>query len=110
MSNLAYGFAHADTTAAMPNDATRTTQNAWANIIVILNPSVAFGLEYHYGMREANDGDFGDNHRLQFTLSYKPPPKSSGPSAAASWYGFPGARGEPEPGSGGFSAPWLDQL
>jgi len=70
-TNIAYGYAHADTSAAMPADVTRTTQNAWANIILQLTGKLFVGLEYQYGKRLVNDGTQGENHRIQMTLSYQ---------------------------------------
>jgi hypothetical protein len=70
MSNVGYGYAHADLIAGLPANVTRKTQNAWTNMVLAVTDQFFVGVEYHYGMTENNSGLDGDNHRIQVTLSY----------------------------------------
>jgi hypothetical protein len=69
-ANVAYGYAHVDTTPIMNPLSARQTQDAWANIVFALSEQLFLGIEYHYGILEVNSGATGDNHRIQTTLSY----------------------------------------
>ena len=69
-SHLGCGFAHAALPPGMPPLVSRVTQNIWLNSIFEVTPEFLVGLEYHYGTQEVASGAFGDNHRLQFTLSF----------------------------------------
>jgi hypothetical protein len=66
MSNFGYGYAYAESTAAMPVTAARRLQNAWINHQVKLTDYIAIGLEYHFAQREVRSGLSGDDHRIMF--------------------------------------------
>ncbi|MGI9429349.1 MAG: hypothetical protein ACR2NM_11870 [Bythopirellula sp.] len=68
--NVAYGYAQADTTAAMTGVA-RRSQNAWINLILEVNKSFHVGLEYQYGILEVTEGTQGDNSRIQMTMTLR---------------------------------------
>ncbi len=67
-STFAYGFAEGD---GMPANAplSRTTQNAWANLIYKPTQNFAFGLQYDYGDRYLGNATSGENHRISLVIS-----------------------------------------
>lgn len=68
-SNVAYGYAYADTTAALLDTSPNKTQNAWVNLLWWnAKKKAACGIEYGYVMHHVNDGRTGENHRIQFTV------------------------------------------
>ena len=67
-SNVAYGYAFADVTAAM-GDQPRRSQNGWVNLIWNNSSgNVAFGVEYQVGQLEVGDGRHGFNHHIQLSM------------------------------------------
>lgn len=69
-ANLAYGYAHADTTDAMVGSI-ETTHNAWANIVFAVSPKFHMALEYQYGYAVATGQEQGENNRIQLTFTYR---------------------------------------
>jgi len=76
VSNVAYGYAHVDPTAAMGGDVAQRTQNAWANLVLEVRKNFFVALEYQYGELRVNDGREGENHRIQMTFALESPKKS----------------------------------
>ncbi len=68
LATLAYGIAQSEghTTNFEP---TRSAQNAWANVIYLMNENFAFGVQYDYGVRDLANGASGENHRFSFIVS-----------------------------------------
>jgi len=104
-TNLAYGYAFADTTPTM-REATRRSQNGWVNL-VWNNPSakVALAVEYQAGQQEVGNGQHGFNHGIAFFMQlgkgYQSPDGGSG-GGAVSAMAAPRGYAEPQalPGAG----------
>ncbi|MEX2118045.1 MAG: hypothetical protein WD847_00430 [Pirellulales bacterium] len=69
-SNIGFGYAYAETTAAMPVTAARRLKNAWINHQWRINPAISLGVEYHYADREVRSGLDGDNHRIMVVTQF----------------------------------------
>lgn len=68
--DVAYGYAHADATAAILGVA-RQTQSGWINLVFEVNKGIHIGLEYQYGFLEVTKGTRGDNSRIQMTTTLR---------------------------------------
>jgi hypothetical protein len=67
-TNLAYGYAHMESSAALDADANRKLQQGWANVLYYPIPNVAVGVEYQFGRRETQAAGDGENHRMMFVV------------------------------------------
>lgn len=69
-TSIGYSRIDLDNTDQQLDDAFSTGQYALANVLWTPVDNVLAGLEFQWGNREDNDGEDGDDYRLQFTLKY----------------------------------------
>ncbi len=69
-SAFAYSLASVDNDSAQAANALHETQSASANLVWHPYPRFLTGVEYLYGIREDNDGQDGDAHRVQFSFKF----------------------------------------
>ncbi|HNQ89048.1 MAG TPA: DcaP family trimeric outer membrane transporter [Verrucomicrobiota bacterium] len=70
-STLSYGYVQLDNRADQGAFAYDQTHYAQANLVWMPTRHFYVGLEYLYGVKEARNGNSGDDHRLQISMQYK---------------------------------------
>ena len=69
-SSIGYSFTSIDNNDAQTGDSFKLGQYASANLLWSPTEKTLFGVEYLLGKREDNDGESGDDHRIQFSFKY----------------------------------------
>lgn len=69
-STVSYSYVKLDSLAEQGDFAYDQTHYAQANIIWTPTKSFYVGLEYLYGHKEVQNGNGGDDHRVQLSLQY----------------------------------------
>ena len=70
-STVSYSYVQLDNREEQGDYAYDRTHYAQANLIWAPTKSFYVGIEYLYGMKEARNGNDGDDHRLQLSFQYK---------------------------------------
>ncbi|HRZ58149.1 MAG TPA: DcaP family trimeric outer membrane transporter, partial [Candidatus Paceibacterota bacterium] len=70
-STVSYGYVQLDSSSEQGDFAYDQTHYAQANLIWAPTKNFYVGLEYLYGRKEAQNGNSGDDHRVQLSLQYK---------------------------------------
>jgi hypothetical protein len=70
-SSVSYSYVQLDNRAALGDFSYDHTHYAQANLIWAMNKNFYVGIEYLYGLKEARNGNSGDDHRIQIALQYK---------------------------------------
>lgn len=76
-SSLGYSFTQVDNTDLQSGSAYHLGQYASANLLYYPTDGVFYGVEYLFGRREDNDGDSGQDQRVQFSFKYNFSSKSA---------------------------------
>ena len=69
-SSAGVGYASADTTPEMPVNAIHQVANTWINHEWRITSTLALGAEYQFAMREARNGNDGDDHRVMLSVQF----------------------------------------
>ncbi len=69
-TSIGYSMMDLDNTDQQLDDALSTGQYALANLLWTPVDNFLTGLEFQWGNREDNDGEDGDDYRIQFSLKY----------------------------------------
>ena len=70
-STASYSYVRLDNRAEQGDFAYDYTHYAQVNLIWAVSKNFSVGLEYLYGMKQARNGNDGDDHRVQLSLQYK---------------------------------------
>jgi hypothetical protein len=70
-SSAGYSITQVRNTDFQTPDAYHSGQYVSANLLHYPTKNVFYGIEYLYGRREDNDGDFGEDNRVQISAHYK---------------------------------------
>jgi hypothetical protein len=70
-STVSYSYVQSDRRPEQGDLAYDQTHYAQANLIWAPTKNFYVGLEYLYGRKEAQNGNSGDDHRVQLSLQYK---------------------------------------
>lgn len=70
-STVTYSYVQLNNRAALGDFSYDHTHYAQANLIWAMNKNFYVGIEYLYGLKEARNGNSGDDQRIQIALQYK---------------------------------------